>query len=52
MTVTQTLQGYPPPIEHVGVPKVSQQEAGKCVIFPLTLQYDCHPDPAGLSPSH
>ena len=36
MTVTQTLQGYPPPIEHVGVPKVCQQEAGKCVYLSST----------------
>ena len=36
MTLTQTEKGYPPPIEHVGIPASIREEKGK---FNITLLY-------------
>ena len=32
MTLTQTEKGYPPPIEHVGIPASIREEKGKLYI--------------------
>ncbi|KAK2186936.1 hypothetical protein NP493_182g04011 [Ridgeia piscesae] len=43
VTVTQTLRGYPPPMEHIGQPKVTKQEAGVyCRDSPDTISKPWH----------
>lgn len=49
MTLTQTERGFPPPVEHVGIPNVVRKEKGRnfIAILHFTFQsklriYECH----------
>ena len=51
MTLTQTEKGYPPPIEHVGIPAAIREEKGNDKIShrKIVIQYDTNTDRERIS---